>query len=196
MVNIQDERNIAPSQLFSLEGKKVKLVEFTEENLYDPKYYGWLRDLEVVNTLYRLEYLMPLRFQDVKDYVHNLIESKDNCYFTIRLRETNEFIGTVRLGHINWHSGVADVGIMVGEKGHWGQGYAKDSINTLIQYAFQTLSLRRLGAGTPGCNVAMRKCFESLGFTQEGIHRECLLMNGEFSDHITFGLLKKEFIAP
>jgi len=40
----------------------------------------------------------------------------------------------------------------------------------------------------------MRRCFESTGFTQEGIKRKELLIGGNFDDHILYGLLKEDLI--
>jgi len=52
--------------------------------------------------------------------------------------------------------------------------------------------LRKLTGGTPEINTAMCRCFEKVGFMQEGIKRKELLINGKFVDHVLYGLLKEE----
>ena len=180
--------------MLELKGEKMFLREFTKADLKDPKYFGWLRDLEVVSTIYRLEYLMPMEFDEVKKYVIALLKSKNDCYFAIHYKENGEFIGTQRIGHINWRAGIGDIGIMIGNKNYWGRGIAKDSVKVACGYAFKNLSLRKLTGGTPATNIAMCRCFESVGFKEEGRLRKQLLIDGEYVDHILYGILKEEFI--
>ena len=179
--------------MLELQGDKVILREFTKDNLNDPQYFSWLRDPEVVTTLYRVEYLLTLQFSEVENYVNNLLNSKNDCFFAIYYKKNNKFIGTQRIGHIDWRTGRADLGILIGNKKYWRKGIAKDSIRTASVYAFKKLSLRKLTAGTPKNNIAMCKCFEALDFKQEGILREQLLIDGEYVDHVLYGILRREF---
>lgn len=174
-------------------GEKIILREFSKENLHDPRYFQWLRDLDVVMPLYRMEYMLPMNFSVVEQYVENLFSSGQDAFFAIYHRSSNMFIGTFRVGHINWRSGIADLGIMIGDKEFWGQGLGKEVLSLGIQYAFDALSLRKLTGGTPASNVAMRRCFEKAGFKQEGLKRQELLMAGRYDDHVLYGLLKEEF---
>ena len=175
-------------------GKKVYLREFSKDNLTDPKYFSWLRDLDVVTNICRLEYLLPLQFEEVENYVYSLLESNTDCFFAIYYKENDEFIGTLRIGHIVWRTGIGDIGILIGNKDYWGKGLSKDSIRAACTYAFNDLSLRKLTAGTPVINIPMCKCFERIGFKQEGQIREQSLINGKYVDHILFGLFRNEFV--
>lgn len=178
--------------MLELIGKKVILKEFSKENLYDQKYYSWLRDLDVVKNLYRMEYLKPIEFKTIEQYVQTIWESENDCLFAIYDKTTQYFIGTHRLGHINWRSGVADIGLMIGDKEYWGRGFATEALELCIEYAFTTLSLRKLIGGTPSINSAMCRCFEKAGFTKEGTKRQELLIDGKYVDHVLYGLLRYE----
>jgi RimJ/RimL family protein N-acetyltransferase len=178
--------------MLELTGQKVILKEFSKENLHDSRYFSWLRDVEVISQIYHREYLLNLDFSAVEKYVLSLLESDDNCFFAVYDKETGDFIGTQKIGHINWHSRVADMGIIIGDKNYRGKGYSKDIMHCALKYAFGALSLRRLTGGTSGTNIAMQKCFESLGFRKEGVLRSQLLINGEYADHILYGILKDE----
>lgn len=178
--------------MLELIGDRVILREFTDKNLFDEKYYSWLRNLDVVTHLYRLEYLKPIPFNRIIDYVKGLLESENDCFFAIYHKSTETFIGTQRLGHINWRVGLADVGIMIGDQSYWGKGLGSDVLKLIVEYAFNSLSLRKLGGGTARNNVAMCRCFEKNGFVQEAVKRKELLINGEYVDHIHYGLLKEE----
>ncbi len=181
--------------MLKIEGKRVYLQEFTEANLEDPRYFGWLRDLDVVNFIGRLEYLLPIRISEIRDYVEKLINSKEDCFFAIYHKLDNEFIGTLRIGHINWRVGVGDIGIMIGEKKYRNQGLSIDAVSTAANYSYTYLCLRKLRGGTSSSNIAMRKCFERVGFLQEGCLRKQLLMSGEFHDHIYYGMFKEEYYS-
>lgn len=178
--------------MLELVGKEIILREFTKENLYDESYFKWLRNLNVVTNLYKIEYLKPIDFKRIEEYVQSLWESDKDCFFAIYDKASQKFIGTQRIGHINWRAGIADIGIMIGDVEYWGKGCGSAALELAIKYSFTTLSLRKLGGGTPSNNIAMCRCFEKLGFIQEAVKRKELLINGNFIDHIHYGLLKEE----
>lgn len=176
-------------------GERIYLQEFSEENLLDPRYHGWLRDLEVVRNIYRVEYLMPLQFAEVETYVRSLMASDRDCYFALYEASEDAYIGTVKVGHIDWRAGLADIGIIIGESRFRGRGLAVDAVRTACSYAFNELSLRKMTGGTASTNAAMCRCFERVGFVEEGRLRKQLLISGEYCDHVLYGLLKEEFKA-
>jgi len=100
--------------MLELTGRKVVLREFTAEHLNDPKYFAWLRDLETVLPIYRIEYLLPLTFDALRAYVDSLWKSGRDAFFAIHEKESDRFIGTQRVGHIDWRSGIGDLGILIG----------------------------------------------------------------------------------
>jgi RimJ/RimL family protein N-acetyltransferase len=179
--------------ILELQNDKVILREFTTENLNDPSYFSWLRDLDIVQTIYRLEYLMPIQFSEVESYVNSVLQSKNDAFFAVYDRESNKFIGTLKVGHINWRSGIADLGIIIGDKAFQGKGLSKEIISVACNYCFNVLSLRKLTAGTPSSNLPMINCFKKIGFQIEGTLIDHLLIRGKFEDHILFGLFKENF---
>lgn len=179
--------------MLELIGNRVILREFTRENLNDVRYFLWLRDIDVITQIYHRDYLLNLDFSEVEKYVNALMKSGSDCFFAVYDKETTSFIGTQKIGHINWHSRIADIGIIIGDRNYRGKGYSREILQCAMQYAFGPLSLRRLTGGTSGTNVAMQRCFESLGFSREGVLRSNLLINGEYTDHVLYGIMKEEF---
>lgn len=59
-----------------------------------------------------------------------------------------------------------EVGIMVGAKEYWGQGYGTDAMTTLVDYIFHTTDLRRVYLHTLERNVRARGSFAKVGFTE------------------------------
>ena len=177
----------------NIKGSTIELREFTLDHLEDQNYFKWLRDKDVVNTIGRIEYLTNVKFESVEKYISQLIDSDNNCLYAI-YTNSKKFIGTVKIGHINWRTGVADIGIMIGEKDHWGRGIAKEAIRLVIDYSFNYLSLRKLTSGCASTNIPMIKVFEKLGFSKEACLKNNLLISGKFDDHILFGLFKENII--
>ncbi|MCJ7668410.1 MAG: GNAT family N-acetyltransferase [Anaerolineae bacterium] len=58
--------------------------------------------------------------------------------------EKGVHIGNIGLHEIDYKDGKATLGIMIGEKGHWDQGYGTAAICTLLRFAFQELNLHRV----------------------------------------------------
>lgn len=178
--------------MLELIGHKVVLREFSRDHLNDPSYFQWLRDIEVVTPIYRLEYLLPMSPDVLRTYVESLWGSGRDCFFAVHDKESGKFVGTQRIGHIDWRSGIGDIGVLIGDRTCWGRGYATDAVRVACDYAFRILSLRKLTGGTPESNVAMHRCFGRIGFKEEGRLRKQLLIRGQHEDHVLYGLLKGE----
>ena len=179
--------------MFRLDGAVSYLVPFGDEHLNDPRYYGWLTDYEVVKTINRLDYIMPVALDDVRAYCAAVMRSKTDLFWAVYYRPEDAFVGTIRISGINWYAGTADVGILIGEKTKWGKGVATDSIRTVGTYLFNALGLRRLTAGLMAVNEPMRKVFLRLGFKEEGRLREQDRYEGAFCDHVYLGCFRDEF---
>jgi len=179
----------------SLQGKMLRLEEFSNKHLHDPKYYAWLQDKEVVETLGRSEYLTSFPFCIIEDYVINLKSSNNTYFFASYFKEDNEFIGTVRL-RVDWQLKTADFGMMIGDKKYWGRGLLKDAMLTLSVYAFKKLGMRKVIVGCLSTNIAVCKCCERLGFKKEAVLRKEVPFRGEFVDHILYGVFKDELQYP
>jgi RimJ/RimL family protein N-acetyltransferase len=75
----------------------------------------------------------------------------------------------------------------------WGQGFATEAANALLQWAFETLDLNRVQAETDTRNTASGRVLEKLGFVHEGTLREDCIVDGEVSDSSVYGLLRREW---
>ena len=90
----------------------------------------------------------------------------------------NRHIGNIKIGPVDWHHRVGDIGLLIGEADCWGQGYASEAISALAAYAFANLGLEKLTAGAYAPNVGCIRAFERAGFKREGIRRsQCQFEN-------------------
>jgi len=87
--------------------------------------------------------------------------------------------------------GVADIGIMLGNKAEWGKGYGQDAWNCILAWLLDQESVRKVTAGTLACNFAMRKIIEKSGMKIEGVRNEHEIVDGAPGDVILFAILNK-----
>jgi ribosomal-protein-alanine N-acetyltransferase len=176
-----------------LKGKNIDLVPFSKRHLNDPKYYSWLSDIDVVRYLGREE---PIPFSEVREYVEQIWKSDYCSFFAVHHSESGDFIGTAKVNFFDERgrkNGVADIGIMIGERSYWGKGHAIDVLRTISIHSFKSLGARKLTAGAMSPNAAVVRAFERIGFVIEARLRQHLSTgNGVYCDHVLLGCFKEE----
>jgi ribosomal-protein-alanine N-acetyltransferase len=72
---------------------------------------------------------------------------------------------------------------------HWRQGIARECVSAMLEFAFASLRLHRVGADVDIDNPRSAQLLESLGFHFEGVRRGCELKAGLFLDLKTYSRL-------
>lgn len=85
----------------------------------------------------------------------------------------------------------ASVGYWIGSQ-YVRCGYASNALAALAQHAFDDLRLHRLEAACMPRNIASLGVLARNGFTQEGLARRLLRINGAWEDHILHALLAED----
>ena len=116
-----------------------------------------------------------------------------NYFFTIHTLEGDRLIGFIGLGGLAWNHGEAWVGIGLGERDCWGQGYGTEAMQLLLHYAFTELNLRRVSLGVYEYNPRACRSYEKAGFRYEGRHRKAVNREGRRWDEIHMGILREEW---
>jgi RimJ/RimL family protein N-acetyltransferase len=73
-------------------------------------------------------------------------------------------IGNCVCYNIDERKGEAEIGIMLGDRDCWDQGYGTDAVNTLINHVFSEMKVKRLYLKTLELNYRAQRCFEKAGF--------------------------------
>ncbi len=111
------------------------------------------------------------------------------AYFLIHKTNTHEIIGGVNLNSILLGvSRHATFGYWLGEE-HQGHGFMNESLQLVIDYAFDELKLKRLNAATLLDNARSYKLLTNLGFEEEGLAKSYVQIDGVWQDHKLFGLV-------
>ncbi|MFT6056065.1 MAG: ribosomal-protein-alanine N-acetyltransferase [Pseudohongiellaceae bacterium] len=70
-----------------------------------------------------------------------------------------------------------------------GQGFMKKIVKHAVSYSFDELKLHRIMANYMPVNDRSGGLLNNLGFQQEGLAKEYLLINGKWEDHVLTSLL-------
>lgn len=176
-----------------LTGRRFVLVPFTEKDI-SPAYINWLNDPDV-NRFLEIRFV-PQSHETAKAFVTSFYEANEKYMWGIYPKGAEEPIGTATLYGINCRHGSAEVGLMIGEKAHWGSGASVEALDLICEYAFRRLGLRKVTGGTYAVNLGMNFTYKRLGFALEGKLRQAwVLSDGSIVDGYRWGLLAEEWEA-
>ncbi|MCB5410133.1 GNAT family N-acetyltransferase [Pseudogemmobacter faecipullorum] len=107
-------------------------------------------------------------------------------------REDQALIGAITLDNIR--RGPAQAGTV----GYWigapyaRQGYMREALQALVNYAFQRMDLSRIEAACLPENSASRGVLEKSGFKYEGVAQAYLQINGRWRNHVLYSCLRAD----
>lgn len=184
--------SLSPQQITPLTEDRVRFMPLQMENIHT--HFRWNNDPE----LNRLDSEVPYEeesFGAFKNRFERLCNEPSLSHRHFEIHDTVEdvLIGVAYAARINDHHKHALIGITIGEREYWGQGYGKESLRLLLDYCFEKLELHRVSAETFEYNSAWRDLVEGMGFTKEGVAREYLHRDGQYWDKEMYSLLDREY---
>ena len=100
-----------------------------------------------------------------------------------------ELCGIAGFHKINHANKVGSMGYWLGQ-GFEGKGIMSQSVAFLTELAFETWTLNRLEIRCATDNLKSQAIPERLGFTCDGISRQCEIVNGRVLDHKVYAKLR------
>ena len=131
----------------------------------------------------------PTDAESVADFVEWL-RGDGNTAFVVCAE--GGYVGLVTLREEGFQGTTATYGVWITPESQ-GRGYATAASGLLFDWAFDQRGLHKIAANVFAFNDASMALMETLGFTEEGVHREERFANGEFHDKHRFGLLVHEW---
>lgn len=170
-------------------GEKTRLRRVEREDI--PTFVRWFNDPEVREflTMYR-----PISTAEEEKWFEGQLEDKDSELFAIETAD-GVHIGNIGLHRINWRDRNAELGIAIGEKEYWSQGYGSDAIRTLLRFAFEEMNLHRVFLRVFEDNARGIRSYEKCGFRHEGRLREAVYRKGRYYDELWLSVLRREFVT-
>lgn len=171
-------------------GNKVYLSPIDKDDY--PKYTEWVNDMEV-----GIGMIFPSKLID-EETEKNILErlSKNEFNFAIIDSEKNQSVGNVGFPSIDYINRCAEIGIFIGDKNYWGNGYGGEALNLLLDFGFNILNLNSIHLRVYSYNSPALKCYKKAGFKEAGRLREAKIIGGSRYDEVYMDILAKEFNSP
>lgn len=153
----------------------------------------WANDETVTEFL---NLYLPLNENDQKDWVKNQRANGKEIVLLIQFSQDNACalpVGTIGLHGIDARNGTATLGILIGEKTHWGKGIGEKAITMILKYAFYFLNLRKVNLSVFSENERAKKLYKKCGFIVEGVRKENFYRNGKYVDEVCMAVFRKDW---
>ena len=154
------------------------------------RYLSWIADPDV--NCFLTVGKFPPTIEELKGFISGFENNWNAIAFAIVDISNGKHIGNATINAINWISGTAHLGLMIGDKNYLGRDCAYIVWSMIIPYAFDILGLRRLYIGILEGNKEFLDAAQKLSLAEEGRWREHSLVKGEYQDEIWFGVLKDD----
>ena len=137
----------------------------------------------------------------VRSFVQRFIDQaqvapRQKFQLAICLPESGVLIGNagVRMGGLGPREPEAvqgDIGYEL-DPAYWGQGYATEAAQAILEFGFESLHLHRIWARCLAENIASQRVLEKLGMRLEGRLRQDEYFKGRWWDTLIYAILEHE----
>lgn len=166
-------------KIFSAEFPEIYLQTINEADANE-EYVNWLND-PIVNQFLETR-LYQQSLSTIKAFIQETIANPAEHLFTIRLKQSHQHIGNIKVGSINSTHGVGEISLFIGNKAYWGKGIATKAIKLISSYSINHLALRKLSAGAYKPNKGSTFAFLKAGYQEDCIMTEHYLLNNQPCD--------------
>jgi RimJ/RimL family protein N-acetyltransferase len=157
---------------------------------------GWMNDHEVTRFLGG-QARYPLSMAGEEAWLRGRCEqqmSYERAFFAIETKD-GRHIGNTDLFNVAAEERRAELGIMIGAKDCWSEGYGRDAVQTLVRFGFEEMNLHRVVLQVFAYNPRGMACYRACGFVEEVRMRQDMWHEGAYHDTVVMGLLRADFEA-
>ena len=123
-------------------------------------------------------------------YIEECEADEEGYFWSIETKD-GVTIGTTALTEFNDYHGVANLGVVIGDKNYWGKGVATEVITALVNHVFENLNIFSISAEVEEGNIPMMKALEKVGFKQDGLFESARVKNGKRINVHHFSIVKQ-----
>ena len=167
-----------------ISGRRVTLRPVEERDY--PFIHAWQNDPDV---WWRMDYERPFSLQDIADDA----ESSRKEGFPFVIEAEGHPIGRIGLNQFRARDRICSLYLFVGDRAAWGKGYAKESVATLLEYAFERWDLHQVELWSLAVNEPAIRVYEACGFVQDARLRGRSFKDGGWVDRIVMSVRREEF---
>jgi diamine N-acetyltransferase len=172
-------------------GERIRLRAVERIDL--PRFVEWLNDPEITAGL---SMYLPLSQADEESWFDQMRKQPaDQHPLMIEVHSQDNWtpVGDCGFNAIDYHNRSGEIGIFIGQKDLWDQGYGTESIRLLLKHGFNSLNLHRIFLRVFETNKRAIRSYEKAGFIHEGRLRQAQFRNGNYVDVILMSVLKPEW---
>jgi RimJ/RimL family protein N-acetyltransferase len=172
-------------------GERIRLRAIERDDL--TRFVTWLNDPDVTRGLMLF---VPLSLSQEEKWFQHLLDrpvEEHPLVMEVRMPEGWIPIGNIALDRINWKERSAEVGIFIGEKIFWNQGYGREAMGLILGYGFNELNLNRIFLRVYETNQRAIHSYEKAGFVLEGRLRQDHFQDGRYIDVLMMSVLRSEW---
>ena len=144
---------------------ELELIQLTPEDI-QPEWTQWF---ESDHTKTYTRSGRRIQLEELRASVQKGIETKSMFTYGVRNCATSEVFGTVKIGPIDRHHGLADLAVLIGDTRYLGLGLGKKLVKMGSELAFRTFPIRKLHSGILQENIPSIKAYISAGWLIEGV---------------------------
>jgi RimJ/RimL family protein N-acetyltransferase len=152
----------------------------------------WFNDRAVTRTTRQYR---PMPVAKEEAFLEQLAKNDGDIIFLMVAKDDDAPVGCCGLNKIDPINRSAELGIIIGEKDRWGQGFGAEATSLLVGYGFETLNLNRVYLHVHEDNERGRRTYRRVGFREEGRLRQDTYREGKYLDSIVMGILRSEWNA-
>ena len=173
-----------------IKGEKIILRSYQEKDI--PTIHRWMNDPETTKWMGR-NYRKIRPIEELTERVKNLISNPpdDGIFFVIVDPETNKYLGALDLTSIDWYDSNGVLSIVIADKENRCKGLAQEALSLLINYAFKERGLHKIELRVNDKNIGAIKCYEKVGFREEGRLKDHTVVDEEYCDMILMGIVRE-----
>lgn len=135
----------------------------------------------------------PMSVGQEEGFLEALGKDEHQVRLGIARHAEDELIGSVGLHKLDFRGRHAELGLVIGERSAWGQGFGTEATRLMLDYGFGTLNLHRIWLQVYASHAAAIRVYEKAGFRKEGVQREHLFAEGRHEDAVLMGILRSEW---
>jgi diamine N-acetyltransferase len=172
-------------------GERLRLRAAEREDL--PRFVAWLNDPEVIRFL---KHNWPMSMAQEERWFESMGQQPLNeqvLVIEVKIEQGWKPVGNTAFHKIDWSNRSAEIGIFIGEKEYWNQGYGRESMRLMLQQGFDTLNLNRIYLRVYENNPRGIRSYEHAGFQHEGRERQAHYMEGRYFDVLRMSVLRSEW---
>jgi RimJ/RimL family protein N-acetyltransferase len=182
---------MAPRNWFPdlLDGRLVTLRRHAPANL--AAFRQWYADPEIAR-LARYQQT-PMRPDEIERFFAARAVGPEALSMAVHERSSNRLIGTCAFSQLDADNGSALYHITIGEADAWGHGFGTEATQLMIDHAFGTLGLHRIGLFVFEFNERAIRAYRRCGFVLEGRSRESVWRDGQWWDELAMSILASDW---